>query len=394
MKKNEKISLKSISLNLIFLITLLNISCKQENIEGETIGIENNSSLNKSARVAGTSGTRIGYLWFNPQYISDVVGEIETINGYSSSPIKEYYKNLTHVNLSFVNPIDEKGTSIAISEDGNAIIYTKGKTKLNLDQVKVKSLVLALKTAKSGLRVGLAVGGGAASGLLNNRYKSIFSNSTYRLNFVNSLVNYAKNTGCDYLDIDIEYIGLALTGYNEFVQKCYSIGKQNGINLTLTLEYKYADNGIVTKVNNVTQTTYNSCDLLNIMSYDYDDNSSSAKIKDPNHSPVAIAKRDIDYFSTKVPSNKIILGIPLYGKKAYSKDPNDGYSSVNLLDIDAVTGLHKKSNLYYNSKEMINQKLKYASDKGISGIMLWSVRSDKISDYNNSVLKYIVDNQR
>ena len=43
---------------------------------------------------------------------------------------------------------------------------------------------------------------------------------------------------------------------------------------------------------------------------------------------------------------------------------------------------------------MISQKLKYASDKGISGIMFWSIKSDKMSDYNNSVLKYVVDNQR
>lgn len=393
MKNIESFLFKCIVASLSVLITSFVISCNQYNVEEETV-IKDNLTLNKATRVGGTSGTRVGYLWFNPLYIGAVVDEIETINGFSSSPIKEYYKNLTHVNLSFLNPTDDKGTSIAISEDGNTIIYTKGKSKFNLDQSKLKSLVTQLKTAKSNLRVGLAVGGGAASGSLSNRYKSIFGNSTYRLNFISSLVNYAKNTGCDYLDIDIEYTGLALTGYNEFVQKCYTVGKQNGINLTLTLEYKYADNGIVTKVNNVSQATYNSCDLLNIMSYDYDDNSSTTKIKDPNHSPVAIAKRDVDYFATKVPSDKIVLGIPLYGKKAFSKNPNDGYYSIHLSDVDAVTGLHKKTNLYFNSKEMISQKLKYASDKGISGIMFWSIRSDKMSDYNNLVLKYVVDNQR
>lgn len=390
----KKTFLENISIILIIYVLFSVTSCKKENIGKEEPFAEGNLSVSKSARISVTSGTRIGYLWFNPSYIPTIIDEIETINGYSSSPMKEYYKNLTHVNLSFLNPSDEKGLSIALSEDGNTTSYTKGKAKLNLDQIKLKSLVTALKTAKNGLRVGLAVGGGAASGSLNNRYKSILGNSNYRLSFINSLVNYAKITGCDYLDIDIEYTGLALTGYNEFVQKCYTIAKQNGINLTLTLEYKYADNGVITKVNNVTQTTYNSCDLLNIMSYDYDDNSSAAKIKDPNHSPVAIAKRDVDYFATKVPPDKIVLGIPLYGKKAYSKDPNDGYYNIHLSDIDAITGLHKKTNLYFNSKEMISQKLKYAGDKGISGIMFWSIRSDKMSDYNSSVLKYVVDNQR
>ena len=148
MKNIESFLFKCIVASLSVLITSFVISCNQYNVEEETV-IKDNLTLNKATRVGGTSGTRVGYLWFNPLYIGAVVDEIETINGFSSSPIKEYYKNLTHVNLSFLNPTDDKGTSIAISEDGNTIIYTKGKSKFNLDQSKLKSLVTQLKTAKS-----------------------------------------------------------------------------------------------------------------------------------------------------------------------------------------------------------------------------------------------------
>jgi GH18 family chitinase len=372
--------LNKINLAVIPLLLMTLVGCSKES-EVSNISV-------KTSEIRASFKKRIGYLWINPNIAPAIVREI----GSSSHDV--YYKNLTHVIISFINPLSSTGTTLGVSDDG---------VKASITDAQMAAIVKALRKKNSALRIGIALGGGGSDievikRNFVNRYISILDNSKSQSNFINTIVSYSKNLGFDFIDIDLEYEMLDIKGYNSFIQKLYKSAKAKGLNQTLTLEYKYGDLGIVTKVKNVTNATYASCDLLNIMSYDYNDtySTSSKRIYDKNHSPVAIAKRDIDYFLTKVPADKIVLGIPFYGKSAYAGKELAEYIDIDINKLDQKTGyiLGAKGSYYFNTKDMIKQKLDYVSQKNLCGVMFWSIRSDRMGDYNNSVLRYVVDNQK
>jgi GH18 family chitinase len=317
----------------------------------------------------------------NPSLITSIQTEI------AGNEHDIYYKNLSHVIISFINPLDDKGNSVGISDDGKS---------QSVSEASLKNIIQLIRKKNPAIRIGIALGGGGAASMLQ-RYVAIFSAPNGLEIFSNTCISFIKRVEADFIDVDLEYQFLDLNGYNPFVQKLFTTAKNNNINQTLTLEYKYDDGGIVTKVNKVSAATFASCDLLNIMSYDYNDNYSptKSKLNDKNHSPVAIAKRDIDFFLTKVNADKLVLGLPLYGKSAYAKDPIAEYIDIDINKLDEngyIVG--KKGSYFFNTKTMISNKLDYASQKQICGVMFWSIRSDRMSDYNNSVLKYVVENQK
>jgi len=206
-------------------------------------------------RTDANGGLRIGYLWINAAETNLIKTEI------TGKDHNEYYQNLTHLNLAFVNPLSDDGKLVGISDDN--------KTNHILDS-DLKDLVTKLKAKNSALRVGLSVGGGAATGknlAVSKRYGIILNDKTKRTTFINTLVTYAQNAGFQYLDI--EYNSLSILGYNSFVQECYDASKKKGLNLTLTLEYKYPAGTTYSLVANkvykfddmITQTTLDKCDL-------------------------------------------------------------------------------------------------------------------------------------
>lgn len=388
MKRNY---LARILVGIISLFCVTLFSCVQP-----LAGLENiytDSSIKKTRMVANT--IRIGYLWFNLDIANAVLIETMALAGPNSNNYDAYYKSLTHLNLSFVNPISNKGKNIGISENGGSAL---------ISELSIQNLVKALKKKYPSLRIGLAVGGsysGNPAQNLNSIYKSVLDNGVKQNLFTTEVLRYAKNTGCDYIDIDLEWKALSIIGYNKFVQNCYDLGKKQGINTTLTLEYlypagiDYGNNKQQTLDKVVSNVTLQKCDLLNIMSYNYNDNDSgnkNYKINDPNHAPLKIAERDINFFIAQgVDAGKIILGLPFFGKGQYATGTEQPVSNMNdpTLDIQKIGG----NPYYFNGTETIKSKLKLARMKGIGGVMFWSIRHDKFGDYKNSMLKVIVDNQ-
>lgn len=332
---------------------------------------------------------RIGYLWLD-------LGQIKTIQDeIKSSAHNTYYQNLTHLNLAFANPsaVSNNSVTVAITDDYGSVA---------LNETQLKALITLIKAKNKNLRIGLSVAGAGASIQMFNTYATLLNNATRRTQFVNALVKFAKNTGCHYIDMDIEWKGLLHTGYNTFVQQCHDTAKANGLNFTLTLEYKYpqgldyyGNKKLIKLEDLVHKATLQKCDLLNIMSYDYnskDDKSINNGIYPPHHSPLNIAERDIDYFVRQgVNRDRITLGLPFYGRKAHSGDVLGALNQLTDMtgDIQKINGITS----YFNGINTVKDKLKLVKKQNLAGVMFWSIRSDHMNPYSKSMLKVVVDNQ-
>lgn len=342
----------------------------------------------QNARVAA-NGLRVGYLWLDRGQMTTILQELR------SSSHDTYYKNLTHLNLAFANPttVSNTAVTVAITDDYGTVAANESTLK------EITKLLIAKNPA---LRIGLSVAGAGASTAMFNTFATLLNNDTRRRLFAKALVSFAKNTGCHYIDMDIEWKGLTHTGYNTFAQLCYDTAKAAGVNFTLTLEYKYPSgleyygNGKLTKLSElVTKQTLQKCDLLKIMSYDYNSKSDLTiknGVYEPNHAPIAIAERDIQYFIGQgVSADKIVLGLPFYGRKAFAGDVLGGLNQLSNMtaDVQTING----TTSYFNGTTTIKVKLKLAQKYKIAGVMFWSVRSDHMATYSKSMLKVIVDNQ-
>lgn len=158
-------------------------------------------------------------------------------------------------------------------------------------------------------------------------------------------------------------------------------------------------------------------DFYNLMAYDYagswDQNAGhQANIvpseSKPNSTPFStIAALDYYTGTGKVPANKIILGMPIYGRGFANTDgpgapfsgtgegtweqgvydykalPQDGAEEVNETLEDGGCGASwsydsdKRMMISYDTAEMSKLKAQYVIDKGLGGGMWWETSADK-----------------
>ena len=154
-------------------------------------------------------------------------------------------------------------------------------------------------------------------------------------------------------------------------------------------------------------------DFINVMAYDYAgewDKTSGhqANLYQANNTatPFSTDKCITDYLKEKVPANKIVLGIPLYGRafdqtegpgkpyngvpKAswgesvwdYKVLPRNGSKEIHDKDVGASWSYDSisKSFVSYDTPEMVEQKIEYLKGKKLGGTMFWEASGDKTDD--------------
>ena len=89
--------------------------------------------------------------------------------------------------------------------------------------------------------------------------------------------------------------------------------------------------------------------------------------------------------NTKIPAEKIIFGLPFYGRNLKTRDAmtyreiHEKFSPES--DQDEVHGV------YFNGPEMIRRKTEYAVRSRLGGVMIWELGQDAAGDA--SLLKVI-----
>jgi chitinase len=258
------------------------------------------------------------------------------------------YAKITHINVAFENPTNERGD----------LSFNK------------KDDILIAKAHASGVKVLVSIGGGAASGnkVLKARYFNLLTDAR-RPEFVSRLAAYVADHGFDGLDVDVE--GPSINeDYGAFVHDLASALKPRDKMLTAALSQGYGGK-------NVPDSVFEHFDFVNVMAYD---GAGSWNPKAPGqHSSMDFAKRNVEYWAKRgLPASKIVLGVPFYGYgfgKAFRKGTYS-YSAIVAAYPGAERLDQVGETIWYNGVPTIEAKTNYAIDRGLAGVMIWSLDND------------------
>lgn len=226
-------------------------------------------------------------------------------------------------------------------------------------------------------------------------FSVLAKDSTMRKAFAEDCKAFCKEHGIDGIDIDWEYPGLGWSGQAADV----AVDTKNHVLLmkqlreTLGKEYLLSYAGYVTNMRAV-EGGYKYIDIkaldsivdhVNIMTYDLDANGKPHNAMRADNAYWDIVRTWNAYMAAGVSPEKMVLGIPFYGRISFSTSPGAlSYKSIKQLnrnnytidnwDADACVPYVKYKNsiyCYYDNPRSIEYKASWALGRGMYGLMYW-----------------------
>jgi GH18 family chitinase len=230
------------------------------------------------------------------------------------------YPKLTHINIAFVNPINDDG-ELSISK-GSELLIARAKP--------------------AGVKVLISLGGGSASQEKPTlrRYAHLLD-AHQRVAFVARLAEYVSKHDYDGLDVDLE--GPAINDdYGPFIAELAAALHPKKKLLTAAVAKGYGGTKIPSSV-------FQHFDLVNIMAYDA---TGPWDPKSPGqHSSIQYARENVAYWLDRgLPKTKAVLGVPFYGYgfgKAFRKQ-DYSYAQIVAAYPGAENADQAGSTIYYN----------------------------------------------
>ncbi|TPX15373.1 uncharacterized protein E0L32_004650 [Thyridium curvatum] len=285
----------------------------------------------------------------------------------------------------------------------------------------VRQIYLQKKKNRN-LKVLLSIGGWTYS--QNGNFASAASSAPNRATFAKTSVALMKDWGFDGIDVDWEYpkdeteaanFVLLLKAVREALDS-YSKQHANDYHFLLSIASPAApQNYKHLKLKDMADVL----DFINLMAYDYagswDKTAGHQANLYPNLSnnastPFSTDRAVTDYLAAGVPGNKLMLGMPLYGRAFQNTDgPGKPYNGVGngswelgIWDYKDLAQMRSKEQLdshagasysydpagrtmiTYDTIDMVYQKIEYIRAKGLAGSMFWEASGDR-NDSNSLI---------
>lgn len=270
-----------------------------------------------------------------------------SLNAAMSDVDKSILKQLTHVNLWFLNP----------DSLGNFTRDLSGLTRFVSAAHKRNIMVL------------FSIGGGSKQ----PQYHYLLKDDK-RAMLIQNLVKEVIKYDLDGIDVDLEGSNID-EYYEKFVVELASELRKHSKLITAAIAIYYKDQ--------FTDRALQQYDFVNVMSYD---RTGPWRPEKPGpHAAYEHAVEDLDYFGMmrKIPKEKMTLGVPFYGygygPEITSPAISMGYGKIvetfkGAESVDQWTMPDGKI-LYYNGIPTIEKKTLLAKEKA-SGVMIWQVFGD------------------
>ena len=271
---------------------------------------------------------------------------------------------VTHINYAFGH----------VNETFDGVLLPEGK---GLSQV------VGLKKDKPSLKVLLSIGGWGSG-----RFSEMASDPLKRKSFARDCARIVKESGLDGIDIDWEYPGSGLAGI--------SSSPDDRTNFTLLMRDLRASLGkrsllTIASVCNADYIDFKAVlpylDYVNVMSYDMGtQHTHHAALYRSGYAGYCTADEAVrKHIDAGVPQQKIVMGMPFYGRGVEGYVPyREGESSdVEFWDDTAKVPmiLDSLGNMLfgYENARSIAEKCRYIVSGGLRGGMYWEYNDDNAS---------------
>jgi chitinase len=276
---------------------------------------------------------------------------------WSGDPEEIRYEALTHIDYAFVTPTVLGGYQAAPRPEKLAALVTLAHGH--------------------GVKVLASLGGGDDSGL--DAFAAIVADGETAALFIDNMMALVKEFSLDGIDMDWEYPGLALADEYASLMHCLA-GRLHAEGKLLTAAVSAdAYHGAAIRGSVIADV-----DFLNIMAYD-----DGYRQPGVHHASYDFARAAMSYWLDQrgAPAEKVILGVPFYGRSLADRHSRT-YRSILAGDPDAP-GKDVSGNFGYNGFATIRDKtLRLARNLG-GGIMIWQIAQD--STGATSLLNAIFD---
>ncbi|KAJ2916774.1 hypothetical protein MD484_g3628, partial [Candolleomyces efflorescens] len=316
--------------------------------------------------------------------------------------------DLTHILYAFANVRQDSGEVVLSDLWADQDIHYPGDSwnDVGTNLYGNFKAIYKLKQQNRHLKVLLSIGGWTYS----PSFHPVVVNPAARAKFVESSIKLLEDYGLDGLDVDYEYPGTEeqAAGYVQLLRELrealdqHQNAKGHGAHFALTIAAPCGPDHY-RKLHIEEMDCY--LDFWNLMAYDF----SGSWDKTANHQanlygpPISAAEAVDYYISHGVRKDKIVLGIPLYGRSFSSTEgPGTPFSGVGqgsweagvydyrALPIPGSYTLRDEKNIAswtynyatkemvsYDSEEVAQWKGEYIKHKGLGGSMFWELSGDK-----------------
>lgn len=204
------------------------------------------------------------------------------------------------------------------------------------------------------VRIHLCFGGWGRSG----GFPEMACDTAKRHAFIETLLQWSLDNDFDGVDYDWEFPANPEehAAYSTLLLETAEAFHPHGLRVTIALGHTQS----------LDQAAYNAVDAIHLMTYDMG----------TRHATERAAQSAVRrLIRAGVPPEKIVLGVPFYGRRMDNRDIAMAYNNI-LNQFTPSPDEDEAGGFYFNNIETIRRKTRYAQEERLAGIMIWELSMD------------------